>query len=284
MGSRIVEWVRTRRGVGAAAVGLTLVVAGTAVAGNGRLANLQLGIANTINGYVTTLTGSLANGRMLQVTNTNTTSTAGGLGVITKGGPGISVTVPTGRAPIAVNATAGKATNLNADKLDGLDQSAFLRATGKAADADKLDGFEATGFVRGNATAGAHAEAVPAGSSRSFWISSTPENGWSTHEHEITYQCSSTSATNGTLTFRNGAGVSVTVFSDNGLADPEYRQLAGDSSFSQPAFHDGELITIAYHHIGSMGTVSIFIKHRSNPSTGGPLDCHIQAHWVVNTF
>jgi hypothetical protein len=40
---------------------------------------------------------------------------------------GIGVTVAPGKAPIVVNAAAGKATNLNADLLDGLDAAAFFR-------------------------------------------------------------------------------------------------------------------------------------------------------------
>ena len=61
-------------------------------------------------------------------------------------GPALNLVVGTGQPPLQVNASAGKATNLNADKLDGLDQSAFLRSTGKAADADKLDGKDSTEF------------------------------------------------------------------------------------------------------------------------------------------
>ena len=41
---------------------------------------------------------------------------------------GIGVTVAPGKPPIVVNAAAGKATNLNADLLDGLDMTAFFRA------------------------------------------------------------------------------------------------------------------------------------------------------------
>ena len=40
-----------------------------------------------------------------------------------------------------VNADAGKATNLDADKLDGQDSAAFLGANQKAADSDKVDGL-----------------------------------------------------------------------------------------------------------------------------------------------
>lgn len=52
-----------------------------------------------------------------------------------------------------MNPTAGKALNLNADKLDGLDQSAFLKSNQKATDADKLDGMDSTAFLANNGKA-----------------------------------------------------------------------------------------------------------------------------------
>lgn len=43
-------------------------------------------------------------------------------------GPVLSLSTRTGQPPLAVSAAAGKATNLSADKLDGLDSTAFARA------------------------------------------------------------------------------------------------------------------------------------------------------------
>lgn len=60
------------------------------------------------------------NGAVLAVNNTNSAGTSV---------KGLSIYVPTGRAPITVNPLAGKATNLNADLLDGQDASAFARGT-----------------------------------------------------------------------------------------------------------------------------------------------------------
>jgi hypothetical protein len=99
---------------------------------------LVLGAVNTAS--TTTTLKSAVNGSVLQITNTNA---AGGTSA-----RGLAITVPAGRAPLLVNSSAGKAPNLNADKLDGLDQAAFLRSTGKAADADKLDGVDSTAFAR----------------------------------------------------------------------------------------------------------------------------------------
>lgn len=47
-------------------------------------------------------------------------------------GGGLNVTVPAGRAPITVSAGAGKATNLDADKLDGHDASDFVQGPAEA--------------------------------------------------------------------------------------------------------------------------------------------------------
>jgi hypothetical protein len=58
---------------------------------------------------LSTLTGTLA-GAVIKVDNNGT-------------GPALSLEVGSGKAPLMVNSTAGKATNLNADKLDGKDSS-----------------------------------------------------------------------------------------------------------------------------------------------------------------
>jgi hypothetical protein len=69
-------------------------------------------------------------------------------------GPALQLVVPAGQPPMVVNATAGKATNLNADKLDGKDSTGFATGVGgKATDSDKLDGNDSTAFLGANARA-----------------------------------------------------------------------------------------------------------------------------------
>lgn len=72
----------------------------------------------------TTTLKSSTNAAVLQISNTNTSG-----GTAAKG---IGISVPSGRAPLTVNAGAGKATNLNADKLDGIDSSGFVRGPAQA--------------------------------------------------------------------------------------------------------------------------------------------------------
>ena len=89
--------------------------AGTAAA----VSYLVLGKVNTASATTTLKSG--VNGAVLQLTNTNT---SGGVNV-----RGLGITVPAGRAPLTVSPGAGKATNLNADMLDGIDSAALARGT-----------------------------------------------------------------------------------------------------------------------------------------------------------
>ena len=102
------------------AIMLALVV-GVATAGLGATGgNFILGKANSA-GAVSKLTASIAN-PALQLVNQSTASGATALGL----------NVASGKPPLRVNAAAGKATNLNADKLDGVD-AVQLAGTGDSA-------------------------------------------------------------------------------------------------------------------------------------------------------
>ena len=95
------------------AVILALVVgmATMAFAANGN--NFVLGVLNNSATAITKLTGNVSGKPALQVSNPNTGA----------GSKALQLDVAEGKAPLTVNATAGKATNLNSDKLDGLDSS-----------------------------------------------------------------------------------------------------------------------------------------------------------------
>jgi hypothetical protein len=145
MRSRIARFAMRRRAIAVGALILVFVMAGTALA-VGPGSTFKLGVINSISGYVTTLTGS-NNGAMLAIKNTNTNS----------GSKGLSINVPAGKPPIVVNGTAGKATGLNADKVDGKNASAFLPVGGKALDAFHADAAD-TSTNAGNAnTVGGYA-------------------------------------------------------------------------------------------------------------------------------
>jgi hypothetical protein len=96
-------------------------VASAAFGTNG--GNFILGQNNTAN-LLTKLSGQVPGGAALQVVNTRAEP----------GSRGLQVTVAENKPPILVNATAGKAANLNADKLDGKSEADFYAAGSKVAD------------------------------------------------------------------------------------------------------------------------------------------------------
>jgi|SRR5215217_4270181 len=111
-----VMWVgRTTVFVVGLAVILAMVVgvASAAFGANGNNFIIGNGINDTTKNIASLTSRLTMNGTAsapgLQVTQQSTGTTASGVGI----------TVPTGKAPIKVNSGAGKATNLNADKLDG---------------------------------------------------------------------------------------------------------------------------------------------------------------------
>ncbi len=110
---------------------LVLGVATTALAGN--LDPLKIGSLKNVATKTTQLLGKVATGSAFVVKNPS-------------GGSALGLEVNAGQAPLTVNADAGKATNLDADKLDGKDSADFLGKTEKAADADKLDNLESSAF------------------------------------------------------------------------------------------------------------------------------------------
>ncbi len=95
---------------------LVLGVATTALAGTGIGATFNLGKTNTVNA-ITKLVGSVA-GPSLQIDNNSTDAAATAL----------DLQVEPGKAPMKVN-SATQVANLNADKLDGQDASAFMAAS-----------------------------------------------------------------------------------------------------------------------------------------------------------
>jgi hypothetical protein len=76
---------------------------------------LLKGVENTVSN-VTSIVGTLADDPILRLDNNGT-------------GPALDLQVASGNAPMTVNADAGKATNLDADKLDGKDSTDFAAAS-----------------------------------------------------------------------------------------------------------------------------------------------------------
>jgi hypothetical protein len=107
-------------------LGLLLGVASTALGANGKPFILGESSAATA---MSKLAGKVPGGPALKVANTETDA----------GSKGLAVTVADGMHPIVVNATAGKATNLNADELDGMSSTDFYAEGSKVADSEHAD-------------------------------------------------------------------------------------------------------------------------------------------------
>jgi hypothetical protein len=100
----------------------------------------------------------------LKVTDTSTAANASGLGVLGKnpslqaatiqnigGGPALRLYADPGSSPLVVNSGAGKATNLDADLLDGLNSSAFQRTvTGTCGAGSAIGSIGGSGTVTCN--------------------------------------------------------------------------------------------------------------------------------------
>lgn len=112
------------------AVVLLLVFASGVLAGSGRGATFNLGVTNSVSGYLTKLTGAFA-GPMLQVVNTSTAAAARAVRLDSKspsqatlyarntgGGAAAEFVVNAGKPPFKVNSTT-KVMGLNADQVDG---------------------------------------------------------------------------------------------------------------------------------------------------------------------
>ena len=124
---------KTKRAIAALAVGFTAVPA-VALAATDAVPGdpFRLGQDNRIVNASTTLTGNgqLTSG-VLQVRKESGPGIGAVLKVVNEGtgiARGIDINVAPGKSPISVNPDAGKASGLNADRLDGRDEEDFLPA------------------------------------------------------------------------------------------------------------------------------------------------------------
>jgi hypothetical protein len=136
-----VWWVgRTASTVFGLALMLALVFGMATMALGATGTNFILGKGNSA-GATTQLTSAVA-GPVLKLVNNGTSTAATAL----------NLSVPSGRAPMTVNASAGKATNLNADKVDGSDGQlwAQINADGTTDNWKGMTGNIAVGVGRYN--------------------------------------------------------------------------------------------------------------------------------------
>jgi hypothetical protein len=229
----------------------------------------------------TSQTGLTSNnaGKALNITQQNTGAGATALGL----------TVAAGKTPFTVN-SGTKVANLNADKVDGLDSTAFLRTTGKAADSNLLDGIDSSGFyAAGSKVAdsdlldGMDSSALMTGPGkvRGAAIALSPFNGVNFTVMEeagffrIGYLCPDPPSGNGVFRLNNRTGETINVFMDNGGTNPEYVQLAAGAVADRAANAAGEWSQFQIHSPSQgIADISMFSVHRAS-------DCHIQAQATI---
>lgn len=276
------------RGAAVGGIGAALVMTATsALAGTGVGGVFNLGQANSVD-QRTLLTGNTPSGNnQLQVTDT---LAAGGsaLGaqsssasptakfVNNSTGSAASFTVQPGKAPFTTNSTV-KVKNLNADTVDGLDSTAFLPASGKAADADKLDGLDSSAFAQGHATMSAAAFSVNAGSTQVISTGSGPNPDIGL---QVAVACPASPTTqNLGVGFINSTGTAQNTFIESSSAFDGYLLLPnGSSSASIPTNHAGETYTVQM--FGQPNFVSTnTLVHMA--VVGRASDCHFQYETIT---
>jgi hypothetical protein len=125
---------RAQVAVLAVVVALVLVGAPAALAANGE--PFVLGQTNVATA-ISRVAGAVGvDGPMVLIDNNNAGS----------GATALELRVEPGKAPMKVNSDT-RVNNLNADRLDGQDSSAFLGADQKAVDSELLDGQDSTDFL-----------------------------------------------------------------------------------------------------------------------------------------
>jgi hypothetical protein len=227
---------------------LFVSLGGTAYAATG--GTFILGHANSAT-TASSLTSSVTTGPALSVTNTG-------------GKPAAKFTANSGIAPFQVN-SATKVTNLNADKLDGQDSTAFLGVGQKAADANLLDGVDSTAFARANVATG-FIQTVQPGQAGDF----VALGGMI----QISYVCPETLTDSGLMWVENSSGDDITAFVDSGTDNPAYfTWLSGNLQFFW-AFAAGDSWVIQAH-----GPAGILVVHVATVNRAS--DCYLQAQSVL---
>ena len=193
--------------------------------------NFLLGRSNTAT--TTTRLSASVDYHTLQIGNNSLGANISALGLF----------VPFGRAPLYVN-SPGHIARLNADLLDGIDSTAFLRGTG---------------IVDGQAIALAPGTIAFLGSATGGFL-------------RLTYNCPADLAVSGILTVSNTSNAVANLFVDDGALNPEYDQLAPGGFNIYAGRPAGESFSIQAQGAPGVQTVMVSTVHR--PASN---DCHAQA-------
>jgi hypothetical protein len=212
-------------------IAVFMVLGGTTYAATG--GNFILGQSNTASS--TTGLSAGTTGPAFRVTNTST-GTAG------------SFNVAAGHPPLTVN-SATKVANLNADKLDGLDSTGFIRGQGRI---DSIDGLAASG------------DFVDLFSLSNFLY--------------VRGVCNGTSANGEAQVWTHNSPVDMLL--DNGGTDPIHVHINANSAVTTATNPSGESLTFSFESSGKVATAFVFSYTFHNPVLNED-ECQYQGHVIV---
>ncbi len=141
--------------------------------------------------------------------------------------------------------------------------------SGKVGDADKLDGLDSTAFMQGGGSADGQAIAEVPGANNFLG----PAFGGLVR---LQYQCPPSVGSNGTLKIINASGGIANFFVDSGGANPDYVQLGSGGFVAYPGSAGGESFSIQAQGAPGVASIEVASVHRS-----GTNDCHAQALGVL---
>jgi hypothetical protein len=212
---------------------LFIAIGGSTYAATG--GNFILGQPNSASS-TTSLSAPVA-GKALQVTNNSGFAGATALGLTTEND------VP----PLTVNSPA-KVNNLNVDRLDGKDSTAFIQGNGNV---QRRAGKAAPGQ----------------------FIQLELDNG----VFGLQYGCPADLSQNGSVNVFNRAGAIANLFVDTGDAAPLYLQVVNGGSFADSATapRDAKVYQMQVGN-GRFATIWLFSVHRQDKN-----DCYAQFHALI---
>jgi len=138
---------------------------------------------------------------------------------------------------------------------------------GKVDDANNLDGIDSTGFVRGGGRA--VGQALAEGPGQHIFLG-PPLAGFL----RLSYACPATLTNDGLLRIYNDSGGVANVFVDSGGVNPAYAQLAAGGTRDFPAAPAGDSFSIQAQGGPGIQTIQVATVHRAS-------DCHAQAQALL---
>jgi hypothetical protein len=136
---------------------------------------------------------------------------------------------------------------------------------GKVGDADVLDGIDSTGFMRAAQGGFSDGQAVAIAPNATVFVGPVIANFI-----RLLYQCPASLGGNGTLRIINSSSGQMNLFVDSGGANPDYVPLGAGGFVNYPTASGGESFYIQAQGDAGVALISAASVHRAT-------DCHVQA-------